>query len=148
MSRGEDLAATVAREMREEQDFALQRRRPPPLMTSSTASDLLYEVATSYPATEESDRGGDIHMPKDIRDAPLPFEDAGLRGAGAIFLTRYGRGRTATMSSTSSRSNYSQSSPSRSTFHVVRARTHAGARALLPAAMLNVSMPSKPTRFV
>lgn len=111
----EDLATTVARELAEERLYAQQRGRPTPIACSSSTSEYKIEPPSFAPEPTFS------QPTQEALKSALPLEDAGLRGAGAIFLTRYGRGRSATSVASSSHSNYS--SPSRSSFYVVSSST-------------------------
>ena len=121
-----DLADTVARELMEERQYALEKGRALPssslaATSSSFATDTaaygVGEVGTPYTGDIYSQTMGQ-HSTSVF--SALPMEGGGLRGAGHIFLTKYGRGRTA-KDSASSTSNMSSSSASRGTFHVVSA---------------------------
>lgn len=94
----------------EEQQYALEKGRRTP-SGATTASSSATEL---YPGNEQDDSHA-LKQHSLSAASALPMEGSGLRGAGHIFFTRYGRGRTA--SSTSS--GFSSSSPSRGTFHVV-----------------------------
>ena len=129
-ARMPDLADTVARELMEERQYALEKGRPTPsssacATSSSFAADAFYgsgggEAATPY--GEIYSHGMGQHSTS--VSSALPMEGTGLRGAGHIFLTKYGRGRTARDSVSSTHSNMSSSSASRGTFHVVSASPH------------------------
>ena len=117
----------------EERLYALERGRKTTSMNSSSdATELNFEVHESprlppqpSPAysnlhTTYSSLGSGRSPPPAATDTSLKASDAGLKGAGAIFLTKYGRSssRSEFSSSKEKLATTSTNSPSRSSFYV------------------------------
>ena len=111
----DSLAATVMREAEEELQWAREKSRPSPLLTASGTSG-------SFDFPSPSMTPMPMHPSMDVESgsgSALPFAP-GLRGAGSVFLTKYGRGRSGSEPSMSPRRSPATESPDKSTFHVVR----------------------------
>lgn len=109
----------------EERQYALEKGRALPSSSLAATSSSLATETAAFGASEVGTPYVDVYSqtmgPHSTSvSSALPMEGGGLRGAGHIFLTKYGRGRTA-KDSASSTSNISSSSTSRGTFHVVSA---------------------------
>jgi hypothetical protein len=99
------LADTVMREAEEEREYAMQKGRPPALNCGASVSDF----------------GGSEGLQQTSEVPPMESSDVSLRGAGAVFLTRYGRSFDSkrSFSSVASRESTQEEAVNKSTFHVV-----------------------------
>jgi hypothetical protein len=108
------LLAHIAREAEEEAQYALDKGR------KSAATPNGSELQSPLQPQPAPSPGLDHVL--SMSESALPFADAGLRGAGAIFLTKYGRGRV-------SETGASKTSDwSRSVFHAVHCISKNGLR--------------------
>ena len=111
------LAAYIVRASAEEMQYAMDKRRisSTPSATGDIAHDEPRQRAGSPSAATATADGDYVHRSNGSH--ALPFADAGLKGAGHIFLTKYGRGRS---TSDVSKSPSKHSPGGHQTFYVVR----------------------------
>ena len=110
------LAAYIMRESAEELQYAMDKGRVS--STPSAAGDFSRDEPRPRASPSAATADGESVRRSCSGSAALPFADAGLRGAGAIFLTKYGRGRAASDVGASKSPN--KHSPGGGHFYVVR----------------------------